>query len=66
MNDLQIEYFLAVAVNQSFTKASKLLYVSQPAISKQIAMLEKELGVKLFQRNNQKTEIMIPDQGRAQ
>jgi DNA-binding transcriptional LysR family regulator len=57
MNDLQIEYFLAVAVNQSFTKASKLLYVSQPAISKQIAMLEKELGVKLFQRNNQKTEI---------
>ena len=57
MNDLQIEYFLAVAVNQNFTKASKLLYISQPAISKQISMLEKELGVKLFRRNNQKTEI---------
>lgn len=57
MNDLQIDYFLAVATNLSFTKTSAELYVSQPAISKQIALLEKELGVKLFFRNNKKTTL---------
>lgn len=57
MNNLQIDYFMAVATNLSFTKTSEELYVSQPAISKQISLLEKELGVKLFQRNNKKTEL---------
>ena len=57
MNDLQIDYFMAVATNLSFTKTSRELYVSQPAISRQISQLEKELGVRLFVRNNQKTEL---------
>ena len=57
MNDLQIDYFMAVATNLSFTKTSEELYVSQPAISKQISQLEKELGARLFRRNNQKTEL---------
>jgi DNA-binding transcriptional LysR family regulator len=57
MNDLQIDYFMAVATNLSFTKTSEELYVSQPAISRQISQLEKELGVRLFVRNNQKTEL---------
>ena len=57
MNDLQIDYFMAVASNLSFTKTSEELYVSQPAISKQIALMEKELGVKLFYRNNKKTRL---------
>ena len=57
MNDLMIDYFMAVATNKSFTKTSEELYVSQPAISKQIAQLEKELGTKLFNRNNQRTEL---------
>lgn len=57
MNSLQIDYFMAVATNLSFTKTSEELYVSQPAISKQIAILEKELGVKLFKRNNKTTEL---------
>jgi len=48
MNDLEIDYFMAVATNLSFTKTSEELYVSQPAISRQIASLEKELGVTLF------------------
>ena len=55
MNDLQIDYFMAVATNSSFTKTSEELFVSQPAISKQIALLERELGVKLFIRNNRRT-----------
>jgi len=57
MNDLQIDYFMAVATNLSFTKTSEELYVSQPAISRQISQLEKELGVRLFKRNNQRTEL---------
>lgn len=57
MNDLQIDYFMAVATNLSFTKTSEELYVSQPAISRQISLLEKELGVRLFDRNNKKTEL---------
>jgi DNA-binding transcriptional LysR family regulator len=49
MNDLQIKYFLGI-VNSglNFTKASKELFVSQPALSKHINTLEKDLGVKLF------------------
>lgn len=57
MNDLQIDYFMAVATNLSFTKTSEELFVSQPAISKQISLMEKELGVKLFLRNNKKTTL---------
>jgi DNA-binding transcriptional LysR family regulator len=50
MTDLQIDYFMAVARNGSFVKASERLYVSQPAVSRQIASLESELGVVLFDR----------------
>ena len=57
MNDLQIDYFMAVATNLSFTKTSEELFVSQPAISRQISLLEKELGCKLFRRNNHRTEL---------
>ena len=57
MNDLMIDYFMAVATNLSFTKTSEELFVSQPAISKQISQLEKELGARLFMRNNKKTEL---------
>ncbi|MBQ1329822.1 MAG: LysR family transcriptional regulator, partial [Mogibacterium sp.] len=59
MNDLQIDYFMAVATNRSFTKTSEELFVSQPAISKQISQLEKELGAKLFVRNNQRTVLTV-------
>ena len=57
MNDLQIDYFMAVATNLSFTKTSEELFVSQPAISRQISQLEKELDCRLFKRNNQRTEL---------
>ena len=59
MNDLQIDYFMAVGTNLSFTKTSQELYVSQPAISKQIKLMEEELGVRLFYRNNKKTELTL-------
>lgn len=48
----QIEYFLSVAEMKNITAASKSLYISQPALSKQISLLEEELGVKLFSRES--------------
>lgn len=51
MNSLQIKYFLALAKYLNFTEAAKFLYVSQPAVSKQISFLEQELGVRLLERN---------------
>ncbi|MCL2045629.1 MAG: LysR family transcriptional regulator [Oscillospiraceae bacterium] len=50
MNFTRIEYFLAAAKYLNFTKAANVLYISQPSLSKQIALLEDELGVTLFNR----------------
>ena len=52
MNDLQIDYFLAAARNLSFSGAAQELYVSQPAVSRQVQTLEGELGCPLFVRMN--------------
>jgi LysR family transcriptional regulator, cyn operon transcriptional activator len=50
----QLEMFLAVAENMSFTKAGEKLYVAQSAISRKISMLEEELGELLFKRVNKR------------
>ena len=49
----QVEYFLTVARELSFSRAAEALYVSQPAVSRQVAQLERELGVALFERTSQ-------------
>lgn len=46
----QLEYFVTIAKLQHMTNASKELSVSQPALSRSIATLEKEFGVELFER----------------
>jgi DNA-binding transcriptional LysR family regulator len=43
-------YFKVVAEVENITKAAESLYISQPALSKSIAKLEKSLGVSLFER----------------
>ncbi|MFV0441419.1 MAG: LysR family transcriptional regulator [Lachnospirales bacterium] len=48
----QLEYFVTSVEEKSFYKASKKLYTSQPAISKSMATLEKELGTRLLNRTN--------------
>ncbi len=53
----QIHYFLAVARELNFSRAAETLYVSQPAVSKQVSLLEQELDVKLFERTNQGIEL---------
>lgn len=50
--DIQhMRYFLAVARNQSFSKAAEELFVTQPILTRCIQNLEKELGVQLIQRS---------------
>lgn len=51
MTDLQIKCFLEVAKHLNFTKAAKEQYISQSHISRQIAALEEELSIALFDRN---------------
>lgn len=53
----QLRYFVAVADTLNFSRASESLYVSQSALSKQIADLEQELGVVLFQRDKRTVEL---------
>jgi DNA-binding transcriptional LysR family regulator len=42
--------FISVARHSSFSAAAKELYLTQPAVSKRVAALEEELGIKLFHR----------------
>jgi len=50
LNLYQLKAFLAVAKHRSFSRASEELYLTQPAVSKQIKALEELLGVELFYR----------------
>lgn len=47
-----LRYFLAVAREENMTEAGNVLHVTQPTLSRQIADLERELGVELFERTN--------------
>ncbi len=54
MTDIQIRCFLESAKYLNFTKASQVLYISQPALSRHIINLEEELNAKLFERTSNK------------
>lgn len=53
----QVEHFLAVAAELSFTRASARVHVVQSALSTSIAKLERELGVELFDRTRQRISL---------
>ncbi len=57
MNFKQLEYFSAVAEAKSISMAARNLHIAQPPVSRQIALLEDELGVCLFLRNNKGIEL---------
>ena len=52
-----LRYFVAVAEQQSFSRAASLLHVSQSAISEQMADLESEIGVRLLERGSRRTAL---------
>jgi DNA-binding transcriptional LysR family regulator len=58
----QIRYFQCVARELSFTKAARILHIAQPPLSRQIKMLEEELGVAVFERLGR--GIALTDAGR--
>ena len=52
-----LKYFLAVAENENITDAAKKLYMTQPALSRQIMELERVIGKQLFVRTNKNTYL---------
>lgn len=56
-----MRYFLAIAREESITRAAELLHISQPPLSRQMKELEEELGKQLFIRGAKK--ITLTDEG---
>jgi DNA-binding transcriptional LysR family regulator len=57
MYDKRLETFITVADTGSFSKAAETLYISVPALSKQISTLEKDYGLTLFSRGSRGSHL---------
>ncbi|MQY27542.1 LysR family transcriptional regulator [Nocardia aurantia] len=57
MDTHRLKYFLRIAEEGSMTRAATVLGVAQPALSRQIRLLEEELGVTLFHRTRRGVEL---------
>lgn len=58
----QIEAFVKIANNKSFTLAAKELYITQPTVSAYINSMEDELGVRVFDRTTK--EVQLSEEGK--
>jgi len=59
LEDFKIRVFLAVAEEGSFTRAARRLEISQPAVSMQVADLEKAVGAQLFERGRSAVALTV-------
>ena len=58
MTDLRrLQYFIAVARERNFTRAAERLHIAQPALSRQVRLLEQELGIELLHRTTHDFEL---------
>ena len=62
MDIRQLESLVVVAEQGSFSEAARILHISQPSISTHISALEKELGIRLFNRTTKK--VVLTSQGK--
>src|SRR5436309_6748223 len=61
----QLEVFLAVAREKSFSLAAKRIHSSQPTLSEHISELESELGKQLFFRQGRRRVVTVTEAGRV-
>jgi len=52
-----LRYFLTVVREENITKAAEVLHITQPTLSRQLAQMEEEVGVKLFDRGSRKIQL---------
>ena len=63
LEDFRLRVFVTVAEEESFTRAARRLGISQPAVSQNVAELEKQLGIPLFERG--RGEVSLTPEGSA-
>src|SRR4029434_5051327 len=61
----QLEVFLAVAREKSFSLAAKKIHSSQPTLSEHVTELETELGKRLFFRQGRRRVVTVTEAGRV-
>ena len=59
-----LRYFLAVAREESISRAAESLHLTQPTLSRQIMELEAELGIKLLNRGKKNRKVTLTDEGK--
>jgi DNA-binding transcriptional LysR family regulator len=63
MDVQQLQLFVSVAQTLNFTRTAEKFYMTQPAVSHSISMLEKDIGVKLINRSSH--EVILTTAGQA-